>query len=68
MDLELLTKRHFRLAQELSVEYRARPWVSSRIDRIANDVAATERAIAELQSSAQRGAPSSLGRTQHDHA
>ena len=66
MDLELLTKRYFRLAQELSLEYRARPWVSSRIDRIANDIAATERAIAELQSSAQRGAPLSMGPAQYD--
>ena len=60
MDLELLTKRHFRLAQELCVEYRARRWVRGRvdrIDRIANGIAATERAIAELHSSAQRGAP-----------
>ena len=53
MNLELLTKRHFRLTQELAVEYRARPWVTSRIDRIANDIAATERAIAELHSSAE---------------
>ena len=68
MDLEMLTKRHFRLAQELSVEYRARPWVSSRIDRIANDIAATERAIAELQSSTQRGDSRSIGFAQHDRA
>ena len=68
MDLELLTKRHFRLAQELSVEYRARPWVSSRIDRIANDIAATERAIAELQLSTQRGGSLSIGLAQHDRA
>ena len=57
MNLDLLTKRHFRLAQELCVGYRARPWVSGRIDRISEDVAATERTIAELQSSAQRGTP-----------
>ena len=68
MDLEMLTKRHFRLAQELSVEYRARPWVSSRIDRIANDIAATERAIAELQLSTQRGDSLSIGLAQHDRA
>ena len=57
MDLELLIKRRFRFAQELCVGYRARPWVSGRIDRISEDIAATDLAIAELQSSAQRGAP-----------
>ena len=57
MDLELLIKRRFRFAQELRVGYQAHPWLSSRIDRISKDIAATDRAIAELQLSAQRGAP-----------
>ena len=57
MDLELLMKRRFRFAQELRVGYRARPWLCSCIDRISKDIAATDRAIAELQLSAQRGAP-----------
>lgn len=68
MDLEQLTKRHFRLAQELAIEYRVRPWVGSRIDRIANDIADTERAIAALSLTSRRGAASWLGEARHDHA
>lgn len=68
MDLELLTKRHFRLAQELAIEYRARPWVSSRIDRIANDIADTERKIAELHASARHESSRWFEGTHHGHA
>ena len=68
MDLELLTKRYLQLAQELAIEYRARPWVSSRIDRIANDIADTERAIAALDSASDRSEPLRFGGALHDHA
>lgn len=49
MDLEPLMVRYFRLKQELSIAYRAQPWHSGRIDRLADDLAATEREIAALQ-------------------
>lgn len=49
MELEPLVGRYFRLRQELSIAYQARPWQSSMIDRLANALAATEREIAALQ-------------------
>lgn len=49
MELEQLMGRYFRLKQELSIAYRAQPWQSGRIDRLADDLAATEREIASLQ-------------------
>ena len=49
MDLEQLMGRYFRLKQELSIAYRAQPWHSAKIDRLADDLAATEREIAALQ-------------------
>lgn len=49
MDIEQLMGRYFRLKQELSIAYRAQPWQSGKIDRLADDLAATEREIAALQ-------------------
>lgn len=49
MNLEQLLGRYDRLKQELSVAYKARPWHSNCIDRLANDIAVAEREIAELQ-------------------
>ena len=49
MDLDQLMGRYFRLKQELSIAYRAQPWQSGRIDRLADELAATERDIALLQ-------------------
>ena len=49
MDLEQLMGRYFRLKQELSIAYRAQPRHSGRIDRLADDLAATEREIATRQ-------------------
>ena len=68
MDLELLTKRYLRLAQELAIEYRVRPWVGSRIDRIANDIADTERAIASLDSASDRSKSLWFGGALHVHS
>jgi len=45
MELEPLMGRYFRLKQELSLAYRARPWHGGRIDRLACELAATEREI-----------------------
>ncbi|HWI10506.1 MAG TPA: hypothetical protein VNU48_04185 [Burkholderiaceae bacterium] len=49
MDLEQLMGRYFRLKQELAIAYKAQPWQSGRIDRLADDLAATERDIAAMQ-------------------
>ena len=49
MELEQLMGRYFRLKQELSLAYKTQPWHSGRIDRLADDLAATEREIVALQ-------------------
>ena len=49
MELEQLMGRYFRLKQELTQAYKAQPWHSGRIDRLADDLAAAEREIAALQ-------------------
>lgn len=51
MQLEQLMGRYFRLKQELSLAYREQPWHGARIDRLADDLAATEREIAAMQPS-----------------
>jgi hypothetical protein len=45
MDLEQLMGRYFRLKQELAIAYRAQPWQTARLDRLAEDLAATEKEI-----------------------
>lgn len=52
--LEMLTRRHERLLRRLQAAYGMDPWPSARIDRIANLLVATERAIAQLQSVHER--------------
>jgi len=49
MNLEQLMGRYFRLMQELSIAYRAQPWQTARIDRLADDLAATEREIVAVR-------------------
>ena len=49
MHLEQLMGRYYRLKQELSSAYREQPWRSAHVDRLADDLAATERQIAALQ-------------------
>ena len=49
MTLDQLMGRYFRLQQELSIAYAAQPWHSARIDRLANELAETERLIADRQ-------------------
>ncbi len=49
MDLDQLMGRYFRLKQELSIAYKTQPWHSGRIDRLADEIAATEREIAARQ-------------------
>ena len=46
MTIEQLTGRYFRLKQELEIAYRRTPWQAAHIDRLAGDLAATERELA----------------------
>ena len=46
MALEQLMGRYFRLKQELAMAHGSQPWQAGRIDRLANDLAQTEREIA----------------------
>jgi len=50
MNVEQLVGRCLRLQQELSNAYRAQPWHSARIDRLADDLAAAELELARLRS------------------
>ncbi|MEP7101135.1 MAG: hypothetical protein ABI781_11540 [Burkholderiales bacterium] len=65
MELEPLMGRYFRLRQELSIAYRARPWLGTRIDRLADDLAATEREIGALQAASRDASGASAGGAQH---
>ena len=49
MSLEQLMGRFFRLKWELSIAYRSQPRHNGRIDRLADDLAGTEREIAILR-------------------
>lgn len=46
MPLDQLMQRYFRLKQELAIAYRAAPWQSRTIDRLADDIVRTELEIA----------------------
>ena len=48
MDLQQLAGRCFRLKQELATAYSVVPWNTGRIDRLTDDLAATEREIAAV--------------------
>lgn len=48
MDLEQLSGRYRRLKDELSAVYDQQPWPEGRIDRLAQEIAETEQAIAAL--------------------
>ena len=50
MELEALIGRYSRLKQELSIAYRTWPWHVNLIDRLAGDLAATERDITTMRS------------------
>jgi len=49
MDIEKLAVRYFQLKQDLSIAYNARPWNRAAVDRLANEIARTERELAELK-------------------
>lgn len=58
--LDMLTRRHERLRHRLQAAYGMDPWPSARIDRLANLLAATERALARLQAGRGIGADRSV--------
>ncbi len=45
MHLDQLIQRHFQLRQELTIAYKATPWQTGRIDRLADEIARTESQI-----------------------
>ena len=61
MYLQQLMGRYYRLRQELSTAYREQPWRSAHVDRLADDLAATEREIAALQPVDEQCADPMLG-------
>lgn len=65
MELEPLMGRYFRLKQELSIAYRSRPWLGGRIDRLADDLAATEREIGALQAASREASTAGTGSARH---
>jgi hypothetical protein len=65
MELEQLMGRYFRLKQELAIAYREKPWHGARIDRLADDLTATERAIAALQPADEQWVEPLLGLASH---
>lgn len=56
MSLDQLLGLHARLERELASAFSAQPWPGARIERLADELAATEVEIAGLQpASAARG-------------
>ena len=53
MDLEQLTGRYRRLKEELALAHGEQPWPTGRIDRLTQELAATEQAIASMQAKAE---------------
>jgi hypothetical protein len=53
MDLEQLTGRYRRLKEELALAHGEQPWPTGRIDRLAQELAATEQAIVSMQAKAE---------------
>ena len=54
MDFRQLQERRFRFMRELATEYSRKPLQTAWIDRLANDLAVTEREVAALQSVDER--------------
>jgi chromosome segregation ATPase len=54
MDIEQLTHRYARLQQELARAYETLTSHSGAVDRLANDLSETERALAFAQAAAER--------------
>lgn len=57
LSMNVLLRRYTRLREELSTAYGRQPWSAERIDRLAERLVATERAIAALQTAVDRGGP-----------
>ena len=54
MNIEKLAVRYFQLKQDLSIAYNSRPWNRAVVDRLADEIARTEREIAALKTEDQR--------------
>ena len=63
MDLEGLMNRYLRLRRELSTAYQAQTWCSDHINRLADQIDATEREIAAGQSLDEHSDESCAGLT-----
>jgi hypothetical protein len=55
MELDSLMQRYMQLRDELSLAYKAQPWESGQIDRLANDLSLAEQEMAARQTGRQRG-------------
>lgn len=60
MDTDALMGRYCRLKQDLATAYRELPWRSGLIDRIADELAETERALVLMQRRPSRPAASTM--------
>ena len=49
MNMEKLLGRHARLERELEIAFSAQPWSGARIERLADELAAAEVEIGNLQ-------------------
>lgn len=61
MQFEQLMGRYSRLRRELADAYTAMPWNVRWIDRLADEVAATEREMASHQPVDEQGGDGSMG-------
>lgn len=60
LGLAQLAAHYLRLKQELEAAYEARPWPSEHIDRLADEIAATELRLARMTHGLQRRARSTV--------
>ena len=49
MNMQQLLGRHARLERELAIAFSAQPWPGARIERLADELAAAEVEIGNLQ-------------------
>jgi len=64
MSIEQLMGRYLRLKQDLEITYNAQPWHSGRINRLTDDIARTERELADCSNTNQAMQPTLLGKDQ----
>jgi hypothetical protein len=49
MNIQQLVGRYLRLKQDLEIAYKAQPWQSAHINRLANDISRTELELASRE-------------------